>query len=199
LNAVSQRIVAGMLTPDQSSKASIKAGDHGSRVAPRVPDVNSHTSNTPALLAAAYPPASRAEAQHVFADLLDKYRAVERAMEIPERDLSGAIAMLIAGSYEAYNDVSIEPEQFKAMSKQLRQVLGTHASLASATTADKRQAYEQMAILGMLLSGVQDELSRHPDAAIAVRMKLAAKGYLEQFLKTDADRVQITAQGLVIR
>ena len=51
--------------------------------------------------------------------------------------------------------------------------------------------------------GVQMALKENPHAAnamqIAVNMRQAAKGYLEQFLKTDADKVEITAQGLAIR
>ena len=51
----------------------------------------------------------------------------------------------------------------------------------------------------MFMAGVQTELQRSPNPRIATNMKQAAKGYLEQFLKTDADRVQITANGLELR
>lgn len=49
------------------------------------------------------------------------------------------------------------------------------------------------------MAGVQDELQRRPDANIAANMKVAAKGYLEQFLKTDAQRVRIDPNGLSLQ
>jgi len=199
LNAVSQRLVAGMLTPDKPMRAGARTPDGGTRAALIAPARDGNTTDTPAMLASSYPPASRAEAQRVFRDLLDKYREVERAMELPERDLSGAAAMLIAGSYEAYHDVSIEPEQFKAVSRQVRQALGAQAGLASMAATDKLQAYEQMAILGMLLSGVQDELSRHPNPSLSASLKQAAAGYARQLLNTDIGRVRITHNGMSIQ
>ncbi len=107
--------------------------------------------------------------------------------------------MFIGGSYEAYHDVSLEPEQFKQLVSQMRQIIGTNPDFAKASNAEKQDMYEQMAILGMLMSSTQEALSQKPDPRIATNMKQAAKGYLEQFLKTDADRVQITTAGLVIR
>ena len=53
--------------------------------------------------------------------------------------------------------------------------------------------YEQMAILGTLMALTRDALKQQPNP------ELAAKGYLESFLKTSADRVNLTAQGLELK
>jgi hypothetical protein len=67
------------------------------------------------------------------------------------------------------------------------------------STAARQEMYEQMAILGMFMANAQMALRQRPDSQIEARVRAAGKAYLEQFLKTDADRVQITAQGLVLK
>jgi hypothetical protein len=81
----------------------------------------------------------------------------------------------------------------------MRQVIRSNPDFGKASNTEKQEMYEQMAILGMFMAGTQDELSRKPNPQIAANMKQAAKGYLEQFLKTDADRVHITERGLELR
>lgn len=156
-------------------------------------------SRAPATIAANYPAERRAEVQRTFQELLTKYRDVERAMNVPSFDVAGAVAMFLSGSYEAYHDASLEPEQFKALVAQMRRVIGTSPDFARASNEDKQEMYEQMAILGMFMAATQDELSRKPNPKIAADMKQVARGYLEQFLKTDADRVHISSHGLVLR
>lgn len=76
----------------------------------------------------------------------------------------------------AYRDVDVSDQNFLPLVNQMRQVLASNADFAHASNAGK-QEYEQ----------------------VAHNMQRAAKGYLEQFLKTDADRVQLTESGLVLR
>lgn len=150
-------------------------------------------------LASAYPAVQRAEAQRVFESLLDEFTKVEQHFGLPRHDLASAVAVFITGSFEAYHDISIAPEHFKALVNQMRNIIGSDRQFARASNAEKQQSFEQLAILGMFMAGVQTELQRSPNPRIATNMKQAAKGYLEQFLKTDADRVQITANGLELR
>lgn len=160
--------------------------------------INMGTVTFPRKLAQHYPPISREQAEKTFIDLLSKYHEVERSLGVPKNDLAGAVAMFLSGSFEAYTDTSIEPSHFKVLVAQMRQVIGGNPDFAKASNAEKQEMYEQMAILGMFMAATQDELSRKPSPQIAANMKQAAKGYLEQFLKTDADRVRITDRGLEI-
>jgi hypothetical protein len=153
----------------------------------------------PAKMAAYYPEGSRSQVEKTFRELLDKYGQVERQFDIPRHDTAGAVAAFIAGSYMAYRNSDFPDAHFKLLVNQMRGIIAGNAEFAQATGAEKQEMYEQMAIAGMLMAGTQMALKQQPNQQAAANMKQAAKGYLEQFLKTDADRVQITANGLVLK
>jgi hypothetical protein len=157
------------------------------------------SSIMPAKLAANYPAAQRVSAEKTFRELLDKYGQVERQFDIPKHDTAGAVAAFIAGSYMAYRNSDFPDAHFKPLVNQMRGIIAGNTEFAQATGAEKQEMYEQMAIAGMLMAGTQMALKQQPNQQAAANMKQAAKGYLEQFLKTDADRVQITANGLVLK
>jgi hypothetical protein len=154
---------------------------------------------TPAKMAATYPAAGRTEAERVFRQLFSQYPQLMRQLGVPANDMASAVAAFLAGSYMAYRNVDFPDEHFKPLVAQMRQIIGSNPDFAKASNAEKQEMYEQMAILGMFMANTQMALKEKPNAQIAANMRQAAKGYLEQFLKTDADRVQITAQGLVLR
>jgi hypothetical protein len=153
----------------------------------------------PAKLAAQYPQPRRAEAERVFAEALQGYRKLEGQFGIPRNDLAGAVAAFIAGSYMAYNDVDFPDEHFKPLVAQMRRTISGNAEFQQASNAEKQEMYENMAILGTFMALTREALKERPDPQLASNMRQAAKGNLEQFLKTDADKVRITSQGLVIR
>ncbi len=150
-------------------------------------------------MVAQYPAKSRAEVDRLFRELLAGYGKIEQQFGIARRDLAGAVAAFIAGSWTAYNNSDFPDEYFKPLVAQIRRTIRDNADFGKATAAEKQEMYEQMAILGMSMATTQMALKEKPNAQTAANMKQAAKGYLEQFLQTDADRVQITAQGLVLR
>jgi Family of unknown function (DUF6683) len=127
------------------------------------------------------------------------YPKIEAQFGIPPKDVAGATAALIAGSYMAYRDVDLPDENFKALVAQMRQIIGGNAGFLSASTAQKQEWYEEMAIVGTSLALTREEWKSKPDAQTKARTREVAKGYLEQFLKIDADRVEITSAGLVLR
>jgi hypothetical protein len=158
------------------------------------------TPRMAAKLAEHCPPGQRSEVRRTYGSLLEKYRnEMEPKLGIPRNDLAGAVAAFLAGNYMAYNNTDFPDRHFAPLMTQMRQTIGSNPDFAKASNADKQDMYEQMAILGMFMAGTQLALRQKPDAQVAANLKQAAKGYLEQFLKTDADRVQITAQGLVLR
>jgi hypothetical protein len=153
-----------------------------------------------AKLAEHYPPGQRSEVRRTYSTLLDKYRnEMEPKLGIPRNDLAGAVAAFLAGNYMAYNNTDFPDRHFAPLMTQMRQTIGSNPDFAKSSNADKQDMYEQMAILGMFMAGTQLALRQKPDAQVAANLKQAAKGYLEQFLKIDAERVQITAQGLVLK
>jgi hypothetical protein len=153
-------------------------------------------SNVPAQLAANYPPDKRAETERAFRELLDGYRKIEQRFNIPANDLAGAVAAFVAGSWMAYRNSDFPDENFPALVSQMRQIIASNPEFLRASAAEKRDMYDQMVIRGLFLATVQMALKQKPNDAVAANMRQIAKGNLEQFLKTDAERVQVTAKGL---
>jgi hypothetical protein len=113
--------------------------------------------------------------------------------------LAGAVAAFLAGNYMAYRDTDFPDANFPPLVNQMREIIGSNATFARASDMEKQEMYEQMAILGTYMAMTRDALKKQPNTQIQANLRKAAKGYLEQFLKTDADRVQITANGLVLK
>lgn len=157
------------------------------------------TSSALDRLVYAYPQASRSSIRATFEQLLDGYAKIEQQFNVPRNDVAGAVAAFIAGSYMAYHDVDFPDEHFKPLVMQIHRTISVDPQFAKASNAEKQELYEQMAIVGMFLATTQMALKVKPNPQVAAAMKQAAKGYLEQFLKTDADRVEISGHGLVLR
>ncbi|MFN6997539.1 MAG: DUF6683 family protein, partial [Aquincola tertiaricarbonis] len=135
--------------------------------------------------------------------LLSGYQQIERQFDIPRNDVAGAVAALLAGSWMAYRNADFPDENFTPLVRQMRGVIARNPDFAAADAQQKQEMYEQLAILGMLTATTQMALKENPGTPDAQRIQAnlreAGKGYLEQFLKTDADRVQLTSQGLELR
>jgi len=169
----------------------------GARPAPAVVDTSSVTS-FPERLASQYPAASRAEAERVFRELLQRYGQLEQRFGLEKGDVAGSVAAFIAGNYMAYHNSGFPDENFLPLVNQMRTVLANNPEFQQASPQARQETYEQMALVGMLMATGQMALARQPNPQALANMQSAAKGYLEQFLKTDADRLQLTAQGLSI-
>jgi len=153
----------------------------------------------PARMAATFPEKSRPEAERVFRELLVAYGAIEQKFGIQKGDVAGSIAAFVAGNYMAYHNTGFPDKNFKSLVRQMQQVLGSNGDFQKSSVAEKQELYEQMATVGMLMATSQMALAKQPNAQAADNMKRTAKGYLEQFLKMNADKVEITAQGIIVR
>lgn len=162
--------------------------------------LQSSGATMPRKLAQSAPPEQRRAVEQVFTQLLTvSYPKVEQQLGIPKNDLAGAIAAFLIGSYEAYHNQDVDAVQAKAVIAQVRTIIVTNPQIQQATPAQKREMYEQMAILGLYQIGVRAALKEKPNAQISARLQSAGKQYLETFLKTSVDRVSINAQGLMIQ
>lgn len=180
---------------DQSAK---RKGAATAAAATIVVRDRSGQSATPARLAASYPPSSRAEAEKVFRAMLAGYGQLERQFGIPANDLAGALAAFLAGSYMAFHKSELPDANFRALVTQMRTAMQAHPQFASLGASEKRDLYEQLAILGTYMATTQLALKSSPDAAIERDMRAAGKRNLEQFLGISADRVALTGEGLVL-
>jgi hypothetical protein len=80
----------------------------------------------------------------------------------------------------------------------VRSTLAANPGITSAPDAAKQQMYEQMAILGTFMLGVQEALKKTPNAQISANMKKAGEDYLRTFLHVEPQRVHVTNAGLRI-
>lgn len=149
-------------------------------------------------LAGMYPRAQQAEAARVFAQLLDAFGQLEAKLGLPSGDLANATALYVIGAFEASRDVSVDPAAYMPVIEQLRAALAASAPLAAAAAADKRVAYEQLAIAGMLVVATRARLAQQPDARLAQQLREAGRQYLAQ-LGLDADALVIDDRGLALR
>lgn len=151
----------------------------------------------PRQLAQHYPAAGRDAAERVFADLLQRYRGIEDQFDIPHRDLAGALAAFIAGNHMAYRGTPFPDEHFKPLVAQMRAALAAHPDILAAPAADRQQAYEQLAILGMFMAGAQiAQQNPTPGGIDPERLRQAAGDNLRTLLGIEPDAVQIGPDGL---
>lgn len=150
----------------------------------------------PRQLAQAYPAARRDEAERLFSDLLQRYRSIEQRFDIPHRDLAGALAAFIAGNHMAYHGAPFPDAHFKPLVAQMRRLLAAQPGIARAPAAERQQAWEQLAILGMFMAGAQIAQQRQPDAQQATRLREAGGANLQRLLAVAPDQVLIGPEGL---
>lgn len=201
LNAMNTNMLLGAMSSVAANRSSESAAARKTDAAAsiRISYQADTTGTTIAQMVSVYPVQQRSKVAGNFRELLKAYSSIEKKFGIPPHDLAGAIAAFLAGSYMAYRDVDFPDENFKPLVSQMRQAISTNPALLKATNAEKQAAYDQMAILGMFMAVTQMALREQPNAKTSAGARRAAKSYLEQFLKTDADKVQITPSGLIIR
>ena len=197
-------ITSGVLNQqivESATRPVLKSGNREQeRIAPQaakvdtvVADASTHYA---AKLTQGYPAARRPEALRVFNELLESYRSIEGQFGIPRNDVAGAVAAFLAGSYMAFRNVDFPDEHFPPLVEQMRRIIASRPDFAAASATEKREMYEQMAILGMFMATTQMGLKTQPDPALQAKLRQSAREYLETFLRVDAERVQITATGL---
>ncbi|MCD0423327.1 hypothetical protein LOC51_39450 [Rubrivivax sp. JA1024] len=157
------------------------------------------TTRVPARLAAAYPPAGRSQAESTFATLLRSYGDIERRFGIEAGDLGGAAAAFVAGCWMAMHGADFPDRHFATLVAQMRQVMASQPGFAAVPARERREAYEQLAIIGMFMATTQMGLKARPDPALARSSRDAARRYLAGFLKGDVDRLTLSDDGLRLR
>lgn len=158
----------------------------------------SQTSDTAKALAARFPPGQQPQIEQAFVQSFASYQRLEGQFFIPKNDLAGAVAAFLAGNYMAYHGSAFPDQHFSPLVAQVRGILAASAPLASASPADKRRAYEQMAMVGVFMATGRDWFKRHPDAKTEAHFRETARANLQQLLQVDPDRLEIGSQGLVL-
>jgi hypothetical protein len=179
------------------SGASLGAAGQGT-ADPRVSTITTGTSGAARTLAAGYPAAQRASVERVFNGLLQAYSKVETSVGIPAGDAAGAVALFAIATFEAYGDIDVDPKHYQPVIVQLRRVLQANPDFARASAVQKRELYEQMAILGMFVAARRIEVKKTANPTALRGLRGAAGQYISQAFKIDPGRLQIGSSGVVV-
>jgi hypothetical protein len=206
-NYVMQQIANGTYLKGTKSIKSSSASVASAKPAPLPSTVRSAAPLTfepvsppvaPAALARAYPAAQRTQAEQVFSQSLQTWHGLESQFGLRRNDMGGALAAFVAGNYAAYRDQPLPDALFKPLVRQMQAALLHSGALERVDAAQKQVLYEHLAILGTWMLATREALQKQPDARVAANMKAAARGYLQQALGLDAERMRLTDQGLVV-
>ena len=190
LKSVKAKSPSGAATPSAPTKKSTVK--YKTTVATRTPTV-------PRLMAAVYPAESRVQAQQTFTSLLTGYSQIETSFGIPKRDVAGATAAFLAGSYMGFNNADFPDANFVPLVNQIRSALAQSADFGKSSVKSRQDTYEQMAILGMFMANAQISLKQTPNPELEATMRATAGQYLQGFLGVDPSNVVLGATGLSIR
>jgi len=154
----------------------------------------------PHLLAERYPQAQRAKVEQAYLEALRTYGELEKKFGVPPNDVAGAVAAFIAGNYMAWRDVDFPDADFPPLVAQMREVLARNPVFVRSSSAEKRDMYEQLATIGSFMAITRMALKKQPsEGRVVASFRSAAKSNLEQFLKTDVDRISLTHKGILLR
>jgi hypothetical protein len=154
--------------------------------------------NSAAQLASVYPAAGRAQAQLLFTQLLQTFRQAEVQYKLPTNDVPNGVAMFLMGAHTGFRGKDMDDSAFVPLVEQLRAIMVASPQFAKISDAEKQQLYEQMAIIGMFVSGTYYALQKKPDAQLEKSMVAAGANYLRSFLGVEPARINFTGQGLVL-
>jgi hypothetical protein len=197
-------ISAGVVTQQNLNSAlrSTTPGGAGVRADTRGPAhlvVGTTSANMPARMAALLPAAERAEAQRTYQEMLNRHPQLMKQLGVRSDDLASGVATFLAGSYMAFRDIDFPDHQFKPLYEQVRSIIAANPQFARAKLVERQEMFEQMVIIGTFLALKHQALRQRPDPQAAAAMKAAAKGYLEHFLKLDAERLRLTDRGMALQ
>jgi len=151
----------------------------------------------PALLAQAHAsPRARHDAQLLYTRCLRHFR--EQVQTGGGGDDAGlAAGYFVLMSVAALRDLQPGAEDLQRAERQMCQRLNEGELWLKAPLADRQSAFEQFALLGVLMNETA-HAARQQGAAARANVQRAARGYLLQMLGAGADRLTLSPQGLVL-
>ena len=143
-----------------------------------------------------YPANQREEARAYIKKIQDSFPQIAKSVGIPTNDLSTGMAVLVAGAYMAYNNVSLNDNYIKSLQKQFKEAFESVPDYNKMSDSDKKYLYDQMVILGMTLAVNQSQNQQNPNARTTADLRKAGKDALEGMFGMDASNIKITSSGL---
>jgi hypothetical protein len=158
-------------------------------------------ATAPARLASGHPggPAARRKAQALYEQCLGHYRAVVRAADAarPYDDAGAALAAFVAANLLALHGVTATPLQQLQIERQIAPIVRSSADWQKAALAERQGWFEELAIVAVLVSEAALQAPQQGAAAVE-HVRRAARGYLQQLLGLDPDRLALGPDGLTV-
>ena len=178
-----QALQAGLATPD----------DPG----PRLLQPAAATPTAPQLLSRSHAsPREKHAAQALYTRCLRHFRQKVQA-NLEQDDAALAAACFVLACLAALRDVKTGTAELALVERQMRHRMGQSAAWMQAPLAERQTAFEQFALLGVLV-GESAWAARQQGRAALQHVQTAARGYLMQLLGLDADDLNLGPAGLVV-
>ena len=149
-------------------------------------------STVAADLAARYPGAKPAQLTKIFNESLNNFDQVVSRLGLPQDDVAAALAAFLVGNYIAMRGTTLPPdEEFVELTGHLRNALASSPAFIQSSPEKKRQAYEQLGMMGMFMSTARIALTKTPNPQAEAHFRNHAKANLEQLLNRPVDTLEI--------
>jgi len=142
--------------------------------------------------------ATRTELQGLYTRCLQTYRDAARPGDGEHDDAGAALALFVAVNLHAINGVEVTPPLLDVLERQLRGLTRRSADWDAAPAEQRQFFFERTAILGVLVAGHHGKAKAQGAAALA-EVRRIARGYLEQLLGFDPERLTLGPAGLTLR
>jgi hypothetical protein len=150
-------------------------------------------------LATVFPAEQRARMAQAYQQSFEAYQKLEARLGVPANDVAGAVAAFIAGNYMALRNVDLPDPHYQRLVAQMRQALQASGGFMNAGAAQKRQMYEQLAMVGTFMAVARQSFAQNPNPGAEANFRNAARANLEQALQRPAERLQIGPGGLSLQ
>ena len=161
-----------------------------------------HEPIAPARLADAHPgnADSREQARQLYERCLVHYRCVVRAQDQVRGvdNVGAAVAAFVAANMGALQGTPVTPGMLLSLERQLDGIARLGCDWEAAPVVERQAYFEQMALLAVLVAESSAQAAAQGAAAVAT-VRRAARGYLRQLLRMDAEHLALGPDGLAAR
>jgi len=150
-------------------------------------------------LAARLPGDYQTQMKDVYAQSFDVFTQVEQKLKLQREDVANGLAAFIVGNYMVANDVEVPDEDFARVVPQVRSGLLSSDRFQSLSSEQRRQLYEQTAMVGTFMVIARMAFQKNPNAKAEASFRETARANLAAVLDRPADQLRVDSEGLHFR
>jgi hypothetical protein len=142
------------------------------------------------------PSAQRNQLAKTYVQSFLTYQQLEKKLHIPPNDIAGALAAFICGNFMAMQNIKVSDDQYLTVVNQVRSALSKSQGFSQTSQAQKRQLYEQSAMVGTFMTIAFLSLNEQPNPAVESQFRETAKNNLAFLFKEDTALLTIDDNGM---